>query len=263
MSRSFGQRHIGLTGAWRDMHAPPRFSDVALQLVVYNEAESTRNLQNSWIGGGAPRKTPRERQDLVEALSNPMVYPRNSDSLTQLKAAIWPLVKARAFLLHPKYKGKWHKYLEVALRQADDAWANFAIAFAKAARDDIMQAGGTSGMWKKDERCRQAVGRQLLELRQARLRNINAIQQMCLMNERGWPPNTRSLSSKAYEVSITELLEFVILLTSIDRSLKRAIGSVVKRMVAKGKEMHEANMREQESGKSGEGVEDGVLKLVI
>ncbi|KAJ9099147.1 hypothetical protein QFC21_004026 [Naganishia friedmannii] len=179
MPRSFVEREHILTGAWRDTHSPPRYSDVALQLIVYNKANALKNSYKSFPDA-IPPKTPQERRDLVEAVSSPMVYHRSSKSFSLLRAAIRYLIRVRYFLHDTKNKEGWGKYVAIALRRAD-----------------------------------------------------------------------------------RELVDFALWLESIDKSLDRAIDGVVKKMVTKGKRMHELGTQEEEETKAKVGAADGLLKLVI
>ncbi|KAJ9092955.1 hypothetical protein QFC19_008553 [Naganishia cerealis] len=188
---------------------------------------------------------PQERKYLIEGLSNPLLFHRHSQALSDLQKVIGFLERTRKFVSRAESIERSEVYATVALLESvEQAGSQFLYPLICMNREKVAGAGGTDGMWEEEERRRRAVSKKLVELERAKQQCVNSSEldspprYMCLINGTEQSPIQESLINEAYIKSLAELTDFASLLVTIDRSLKRAIDDVVRRMVASGKKMH-------------------------
>ncbi|KAJ9116321.1 hypothetical protein QFC22_004761 [Naganishia vaughanmartiniae] len=232
-----------LTATWRGEDSAPQHFDAALQLVRYRRQSSSANPSSSARTAAAD---PEERKNLIKGLSNPLLYHRHSQCLSRLQDHISSLGTARRLVGDAKSTDKWKESVALAIECAERAWDKFIHPLVWMNQRRYVEGGDTGGMWKEEKRCKLAIELKLLELEKEKGRCISAIQQMCWMDEQGWSSAERVLlSMMAYNSGLAELIQFATLLTTIDKSLKSAIDVVAKKMVAKGKRMHELKKQDE------------------
>ena len=154
-----------LTGTWRRRDCPPRYSDKALQVVLYASPTSANSQRYS---SRIHILSPQERHQVLEGLCNPLVWHRRAEALSLLRYAIVSLAKARKLVRSLKNEQCRDSRIERAIRHSDRAWAKFRMAFALQSRDDVARDGARTGMSQGDQKRRQAVHNALSALSDAR-----------------------------------------------------------------------------------------------
>ncbi|KAJ9092956.1 hypothetical protein QFC19_008554 [Naganishia cerealis] len=132
-------------------------------------SKTMRNL------AAAASADPQAQVDLIEALSNPLLYHRHAHLVAYLRSLIQSLETACA-AVHAYARGEYmtEEPIKMALKRVAEAWTQMIVPLQLLNGPKIVEAKGNVPNRKDEEAKRKAVGRKLLEMAAEKQRCIDS-----------------------------------------------------------------------------------------